>query len=220
MKRYLSILILASAAFAQVAKEANTTYQTEQGRSTVAAGLDGPERDSRQKPKELIAALGITKSMTVADVGTGVGYMLPYLSAAASSVIAEDIFPDFLAKAKEKAKSANLKNVLFVQGQEDNPKIGRGVDLVLILDVYHHFDYPDKMLSNIAASLNSGGRVAIVDYYKRKGAMGGKDSTRALTHIRLDEADVVKEIEGFGYKLVSSKPFLPDVQYLAIFEKK
>ena len=67
---------------------------------------------------------------------------------------------------------------------------------------------------------NPGGRVAIVDYYKRKGAMGGKDSTRALTHIRLDEADVVKEIEGFGYKLVSSKPFLPDVQYLAIFEKK
>ena len=134
--------------------------------------------------------------------------------------MAEDIFPDFLAKAKEKAKSSDLNNVTFILGKEDNPMLGKGLDLVLILDVYHHFDYPGKMLASISSSLNAGGRVAIVDYYKRKGAMGGKDSIRALTHIRLDDADVVKEIEGFGFKLVSSKPFLPDVQYLAIFEKK
>lgn len=208
---------------AQVAKEANTTYQTEQGRAGIAAGLDGPDRDSRQKPKELIVALGITPGMTVADLGTGVGYMLPFLSAATGpkgAVIAEDIFPDYLDKARAKAEKTGLLNVKFVQGKEDDPKLPKGVDLVLILDVYHHFDYPDKMLASIAESLNAGGRVAIVDYYKRKGAMGGKDSARAMTHIRLDEADVVKEIESFGFKVVSSAPFLPGVQYLAIFAKQ
>ena len=220
MKLWIVILSCSWLGFAQVAKEANTVYQTEKGRAGIAAGLNGPERDSRQKPKELIAALGITPSMTVADVGTGVGYMLPYLSRAAKSVVAEDIFPDFLSKAKSTAEGAGLKNVKFVSGKEDDPMLGAGVDLVLILDVYHHFDYPGKMLRSIAASLNIGGRVAIVDYYKRKGAMGGKDSARALTHIRLDEAGVVKEIESFGFKLVSSKAFLPDVQYLAIFVKE
>jgi len=220
LKQLISFFLFCALGQAQVAKDANTTYQTEKGRAGVAVGLDGPERDSRQKPKELIAALGITPKMTVADVGTGVGYMLPFLSAAAKSVVAEDIFPDFLDKAKAKAKSAELKNVRFVHGKEDDPQLGKGIDLVLILDVYHHFDYPDKMLHSIAASLNKGGRVAIVDYYKRKGAMGGKDSDRALTHIRLDEADVVKEIEGYGFKLVSSNAFLPGVQYLAVFEKR
>ena len=220
MKLWIVILSCSWLGFAQVAKEANTVYQTEKGRAGIAAGLNGPERDSRQKPKELIAALGITPSMTVADVGTGVGYMLPYLSRAAKSVVAEDIFPDFLSKAKSTAEGAGLNNVKFVNGKEDDPMLGSGVDLILILDVYHHFDYPGKMLRSIAASLNIGGRVAIVDYYKRKGAMGGKDSARALTHIRLDEAGVVKEIESFGFKLVTSKAFLPDVQYLAIFVKE
>ena len=222
IKHLIVILFLAVQVHAQVAAEANTTYKTEQGRAGIAAGLDGPDRDSRQKPNELIAALGIKPGMTVADVGTGVGYMLPFLSAAAGhmgAVIAEDIFPDYLAKAREKAEKTGLKNVRFVQGKEDDPRLGAGVDLVLILDVYHHFDYPDKMLGGIAASLNPGGRVAIVDYYKRKGAMGGAESTRALTHIRLDEAGVVKEIESFGFTKVSSTPFLPGVQYLAIFAK-
>jgi SAM-dependent methyltransferase len=223
MKYLFSILFLTAQIHAQVAADANKTYQTEQGRAGVAAGLDGPDRDSRQKPKELIAALGIQPGMTVADVGTGVGYMLPFLSAATGAggaVIAEDIFPDYLAKAREKAEKNGLKNVKFIHGKEDDPKLGTGVDLVLILDVYHHFDYPGKMLASIAASLKPGGRVAIVDYYKRKGAMGGADSTRALTHIRLDEADLVKEIESFGFTVISAKPFLPGVQYLAIFSKK
>ena len=124
-------------------------------------------------------------------------------------VRAEILFPPALVAELRDAGGNGLQQL-----------IGKGIDLVLILDVYHHFDYPDKMLHSIAASLNKGGRVAIVDYYKRKGAMGGKDSDRALTHIRLDEADVVKEIEGYGFKLVSSNAFLPGVQYLAIFEKK
>ena len=223
MKHLIALLFLNTQVHAQVAAEANTTYKTEQGRAGIAAGLDGPDRDSRQKPKELIAALGIKPGMTVADVGTGVGYMLPFLSAATGpdgAVVAEDIFPDYLAKARGKAEKTGLKNVRFVQGKEDDPALGTGIDLVLILDVYHHFDYPGKMLASIAASLNAGGRVAIVDYYKRKGAMGGADSTRALTHIRLDEPDVVKEIESFGFAKLSSKPFLPGVQYIAIFAKK
>ncbi len=223
MKHCIAILFLTAQVHAQVAAEANTTYRTEQGRAGIAAGLDGPDRDSRQRPKELIEALGIRPGMTVADVGTGVGYMLPFLSAATGSegkVIAEDIFPDYLAKAREKAEKTGFKNVKFIQGKEDDPKLGTGVDLVLILDVYHHFDYPNKMLASIAASLNPGGRVAIVDYYKRKGAMGGAESTRAITHIRIDEADVVKEIESFGFTSISAKPFLPGVQYLAIFSKK
>ena len=45
--------------------------------------------------------------MTVADVGTGVGYMLPYpepRGGPAGNVIAEDIFDDFLDEAKTRPR--------------------------------------------------------------------------------------------------------------------
>ena len=42
----------------------------------------------------------------------------------------------------------------------------------------------------------------------------------AIGHVRLDDADVVKEVESNGFKLVSNRPFSPGSQYVAIFEKK
>ena len=106
-------------------------------------------------------------------------------------------------------------------GEERNPKLAAdGFDLVLVLDVYHHFDYPAEMLGALHKSLRKGGRLAICEYYKRVGAMGDPTSDRAVKHIRLDEADAIREIEANGFKLVKSAEFNPKSQYLAIFEKK
>ena len=76
---------------AQVAGPANSGYQTEQQRKGVANGLADPARDEKQKPGELMRTMGLQSGMTVADVGTGIGYMLPFLSrrvAPGGSVIA------------------------------------------------------------------------------------------------------------------------------------
>ena len=75
-------LALAGAMSAQVATQANSQYQTGQGRKAMAAGLGSPERDESQKPGDVVRAMGLQTGMTVADVGTGVGYMLPFLSRA------------------------------------------------------------------------------------------------------------------------------------------
>jgi ubiquinone/menaquinone biosynthesis C-methylase UbiE len=208
--------------FGQPAPGANDRYRTPEGRAGMAASLDGEHRDTRQKPKELIAALRIKPGMTVVDIGTGVGYMLPFLSEAVGPrgrVVAEDIFPDFLEKAKQ--KGAQLKNVSFVLGSEKDPNLGTGfADLIFILDAYHHFDYPEEMMSRIRRALKPGGKLAIIDYYKRPGAMANANPNFAVTHIRLDEADVVAQIEGYGYRAVLREVFLPGSQYLALFEKK
>ena len=42
---------------------------------------------------------------------------------------------------------------------------------------------------------------------------------RALTHIRLDMPDVIKEIEANHFQLVSEKEHIPDSQYMLILEK-
>ena len=216
MKLMLTMLWAASA-WAQVATEANRRYQTRESRSGIAASLGGHDREARQKPRELITALEVHKGETVCDLGTGVGFLLPYLSEAVGAkgrLIAEDIFPDFLAQAKDRA--AKLPGVTFVLGTESDPKLpARTCDLVLVLDAYHHFNYPAEILGHIKKSLTASGRLAIVDFYKRPGAMGA--STNAVQHIRLDRDAVISEVEAQGYRAGKSGEHLKDSQYFVVF---
>lgn len=223
MKILIALLVIVSA-FGQAAADANKNYQSTEGRQRMVETLTGEHRDARQKPKELIAALGIKKGMRVADIGTGPGYLVPHLCLAVTgsgAVYAEDIFPDFLAKARERADNNECGHAFMVLGDEKSPKLeANTIDLALVLDAYHHFDYPESMLAGIRSALRAGGRLAIVDYYKRRGAMSNANPDFAIGHVRLDDAGVVKEVEANGFKLVSNKPFLPGSQYMAIFEKK
>ena len=213
-------LALAGALSAQVAGQANAGYKTPEQRQNVAAGLGSPERDQQQKPGQLVHDMGVQKGMTVADVGTGIGYMLPALSHAVGPdghVIAEDIFDDFLAGAKERVANLKLSNVTFVKGTETDPNLPEGqVDEELVLDAYHHFDYPEKMLAALYKALKPGGKLGVVEYYKRPEAM---PNGRAMTHIRLDMPDVIKEIEANHFHLVMEKETIHNSQYMLVLEK-
>jgi len=212
---FAACLALAATAWSQVATEANKNYQTKEGRAALEKGLGNPVRVETQKPEEVVAALGIHPGATVADVGTGVGFMLPYLTKAvgtSGTVFAEDIQNDFLDIARKKAADEKLANVKFILGGETNPNLPPGViDLELVLDSYHHFDYPGKMLAALSASLRAGGRLAIVEYYK---------DTQAPSHIRLDRDAVIQEIEANAFRLASRNDHITAQQYLLIFEKK
>lgn len=218
----LSVAALAAAGlWAQAARDANSNYQTPEGRRAVARGLGSPNRDERQKPRQLVKAMDLGPGMVVADVGTGVGYMLPFLSRAVGKegrVLAQDIFDDFLQGAREKAEKEDLANVTFIKGEPDDPRLPENaVDVILALDSYHHYDYPEKMLAAFHKALRPGGRLAVVEFYRRPNAM---PNGRAMKHIRADQPEVVREIESGGFRLVSSQDHIKDSQYLAIFEKK
>lgn len=225
--RLLIALLAVSAAWAQVAAEANSRYSTpESRREWVARQVARIEdRVRTDKPQELVAALGLKPGMTVVDLGTGVGFMLPYFSAAVGPtgrVLAVDIFEDFLAAAKANA-AKKLDNVDFILGNDKDPKIPLGkADLVFAWDAYHHFDYPEKTVEGVRNALKDGGRFAVVDSYKNDDP----------DHIRLDKADLIKEVEGFGFTLVSTKDRAGkrfddareaakrDNEYIAIFTKR
>src|SRR5208283_3292840 len=177
-------------------EKANAHYATPEQRSAMARGMADPSRDQQQKPRELLASLAIVAGMAVADVGTGPGYMLPFLSEAVGPggrVLAEDIFPDFLEAARRRAGSAHLANVTLVLGTQPDPKLARLRD-----------------------SLKEDGRLAIVDYYRRRGAMPSND---ALEHIRADQPEVIQEVEASGFHLVSKHDHIPNSQYVLVFRK-
>ena len=216
MRRAFLALLACAAAFAQVAEKANSHYRTEEGRAGVAKLLSSADRKRTHKPQELVEALALKPGMTVADLGTGVGFLLPFLSPVVGEsgrVLAQDIFPDFLEQAKGRAASGKLGNVDFVIGSEKNPNLPENaVDVVLSLDAYHHFDYPAEMLAGIARSLCAGGRFVVVDYYKSK--FDDPD------HIRLEVEDVIKEIEAHGFRLIARREHVPERQYMLEFGRR
>jgi ubiquinone/menaquinone biosynthesis C-methylase UbiE len=221
MRRIAVFILLGAGLYGQVAKDANERYQTHEGRMGVAKTLGASDREQRQKPQELVDSMQLRSGMTVADIGTGVGYMLPFLSKAVGAqgrVLAEDIFDDFLAQAKARVADAKLENVAFIKGTEHGPQLPEdSVDVALALDSFHHYDFPADMLAGIHKALKPGGRLVLVEFYKRREAMPGGN---AMQHIRLDKADVVKEVEAHRFRLVSSHDHIPGSQYMAIFEKK
>ncbi len=82
----------------------------------------------------------------VADVGAGSGYFSFRLAKAVGEkgkVLAVDIQPEMLDLIRERAKARKIDNIKPVLGEEKDPKLpADSVDLILMVDVYHEFEYP------------------------------------------------------------------------------
>jgi SAM-dependent methyltransferase len=130
--------------------------------------FEGPERDAWQKPQEVVALLGDVKGKTVADLGAGTGYFLPFLSRAvgeSGKVIAVDIEPDMVRYMKERAARQGLKNVEVRKGEGADPGLQAGSAFrVLIVDVWHHIPERGAYAKKLLSALLPGGAVYIVDF--------------------------------------------------------
>ena len=170
--RWLLVFVVSVSLSAQVATEANESYSSEQFRQNLAKNLDDPERVERDKPDRLVAELGLKEGDVVADIGSGVGFMIPFFLEAIGpegKLYAEDIQQDFLDKIEEKKQARGWDNVETVLGDERSPNLPEGtLDLAFALDAYHHFNYPEETLALIRAAIKPGGRLVIVDFYRSR----------------------------------------------------
>jgi ubiquinone/menaquinone biosynthesis C-methylase UbiE len=139
--------------------------------------LDSPERIAEMKIPELVAKLGVTKEMVIADVGAGSGVLTGPLALATGPrgvVYASDIDPALLSHIEQRAQSARLSNVRTVLGTYTDPKLPQQVDLALMNDVLHHVQDRAGYIQAIARSLKRGGRFAIVDFNADSGPHRGQ----------------------------------------------
>ena len=106
--------------------------------------FDDPARDVWQKPKELVASLDIRRGSVVADLGAGTGYFSRYLAAAVGpdgTVLAVETEPNLVAHLRERAERENTPNVEPVLASPADPRLpAGGVDVILVVDTYHHID--------------------------------------------------------------------------------
>ena len=201
----------------------NDRYKSPEGRAKAIAVFEDPERDSFQAPEEIVKHLALKPGDVVADVGAGTGYMEPFLVPAVGptgKVYAEDITPEFLERLKQKGAQNGWTRVETVLGTETDTSLPRACcDVALAVDAYHHFERPGPMLAAIRGNLRPGGRLVIVDFYRKPNEVFDKLKIDYAKHIRLDMDDVVKEIEGFGFQHLDTQQFLK-LQYYVAFTPK
>jgi SAM-dependent methyltransferase len=133
-----------------------------------APWLERPERTEEERPDLVLAALDLKPGMKVADIGAGSGYYSSRMAERVGNdglVYAVDVQPEMLDILRLQMKLQKVSNVRPVLGSETDPKLPAGaLDLAIMVDVYHEFEYPYEMLAAIVKALKPGGRVAFVEF--------------------------------------------------------
>ncbi|HZF20170.1 MAG TPA: class I SAM-dependent methyltransferase [Burkholderiales bacterium] len=176
--------------------------------------FDDPARDAWQKPQEVIAALAVTPDSTVADIGSGTGYFAVRLARAAPKgrVYGIDTEPSMVKYLDERAKHEGLANLVSIAGRPGDASLPGKVDLVLLVDVYHHIGERESYFGRLRGSLNPGARVAIIDF--RLESPSGPPKRE-----RIGAEQVKGELAKAGFAVAKEHGFLPN-QYFLVFEAK
>ena len=169
-----------------------------------AKEFDDPGRDEWQMPDRVIGELGLRAGQSVADIGAGTGYFSVRLArlSSASTVYAVDIEPSMVQYLKSRAAKEGLTNVVAVQASADSPNLAAPVDVVLIVDTFHHIPNRVEYFRKLRASLKPGGRLAIVDFKKDA-------PTGPPPEFRFTKEQIGSELRQAGYTLAKSYDFLP-----------
>lgn len=181
-----------------------------------APWLDRPERALEENPDAALDALHLKSGMMVADVGAGTGYMSLRLArrvAPGGIVYAEDIQPEMLRLLRQNADRERIGNVQTVLGSETDPKLPSGkLDLILLVDVYHEFSQPQKMLRRMRDALKPDGRLVLVEYRK-------EDPTIPIRpEHKMSVAEVKTEVEAEGFQMSDVIETLPR-QHIIVMTK-
>lgn len=178
------------------------------------AFLDDPARDAYQKPDEVMKALALRPGEVVADIGSGSGYFTVRFARAVGDggrVYAVDISPDMIRHLNRRIRDAGLRNVVTVLSEPDDPLLPEAsVDRFVIVDTWHHVEDRAGYLARLKRMLKPGGQVVHIDFQKRDLPVGPPPA------MKIAREDLVKQMEGAGFRLAAEHDFLP-YQYFLVF---
>jgi ubiquinone/menaquinone biosynthesis C-methylase UbiE len=182
-----------------------------------ASWLDRSERETEEAPDEALDIIGIKRGASVADIGSGSGYMTIRLSKRvgnSGAVYAVDIQQRMLDLLDARLKSSRIANVRLVLGAPDDPRLmPESIELALLVDVYHEFSQPQAMLRRIHDALKPGGRVVLLEYRKED------PSIPIRPEHKMSVSEAKMEVEPEGFRLGRVDDALPR-QHVLIFNRR
>ncbi len=174
--------------------------------------FESKERDAWQKPDEVIKALKLRATDKVTDIGAGTGYFPVRIAKEVSKgrVYAGDIEPNLIRFLTKRKKKEDLTNFYPLLGETHDPLIPEKMNLIMMVDTYHHISERVAYFNRLKADLKKEGRLVIIDFKKGDLPLGPKDK------MKISRLEVIKELEKAGYKLEREEDFLP-YQYFLFF---
>jgi SAM-dependent methyltransferase len=181
-----------------------------------AAWLERPERETEERPAEVIAALGLRGGETVADLGTGSGYFAFRIAprvGPTGRVLAVDVSEGMLEIVRRRALTSGVANVVPVLATDRDPGLAPGsVDVVLMVDVYHELHWPYEVMTAVRRALKPGGRLVLVEYRKEDPRVPIKE-----VH-KMSERQIRREMAAVGFRHLRTIDRLP-WQHVVVFER-
>ncbi|NND95519.1 MAG: class I SAM-dependent methyltransferase [Flavobacteriales bacterium] len=177
--------------------------------------LERPERDEEEDTSKLIKNLDIESYDVIADIGAGSGYHVFRMSPLTKDgkVYAVDIQEEMLEEIRKVRLERGQQNVEVIKGTETSVNLpGGSIDKVLMVDVYHEFEYPREMMESISHALKDDGEIFLVEYR-------GEDAWVPIKKVhKMSKGQAVKEMEAVGFKLKKNIGNLP-WQHCMVFVK-
>jgi len=178
--------------------------------------LERSDREKEENVSNLIQNMRIKSNDTIADIGAGSGYHVFRMAPLAKKglVYAIDIQGEMLMAIERTKESSKIRNVETILGSEKSVYLPKNsVDKILMVDVYHEFNFPVEMIASMKNALKPNGQLFLIEYR-------GEDSKVPIKKIhKMTEKQSVKEMEAAGFVLKRNIDNLP-WQHCMVFVKK
>ncbi|HMD48762.1 MAG TPA: class I SAM-dependent methyltransferase [Bryobacteraceae bacterium] len=217
-------LLSAACALAQqpsitpTAKALNKSFDADASQWTERFEHEG--RAIYDKRVEIIDAMNLKPGMDVADIGAGSGLMSRLIAqrvAPNGTVYAVDIAKNMIDHIAEVAQKENIPNLKPVLGDPKSPKLApNSVDVICIIDSYHHFEYPTDMLAEINKALRPNGMLMLIDFKR----INGVSRDYILNMVRAGEGTFTDEFLNAGFELVDKRDDMFPENYLLKFKHR
>lgn len=177
-----------------------------------AKRFDDPSRDEWQKPEQVLNFIELKPNDKFADLGAGTGYFSTRAAKRVKSgiVYAIDSQPEMLEYIQKRAAAAGLSNIKTHKIDHNHGELPEAVDVILIVNTYHHIFNRVSYFNNLKRWLNPDGKLVVVE---------GKPGTpmEPPLEIRVTKEMIGDELTKAGYAQSAEASFLP-YQYLQVFK--
>jgi SAM-dependent methyltransferase len=177
--------------------------------------LERSDREEEENTSKLLKNMNIQLGDTIADIGAGSGYHVFKMAPMAKIglIYAVDIQSEMLAAMATKKEAGPYKNITLVQGDEQSVNLPENsVDKVLLVDVYHEFNFPLEMIQSIKKAMRPKAQLYLIEYR-------GEDASIPIKELhKMTENQAVKEMKAAGLQLERNITNLP-WQHCMVFVK-
>lgn len=177
----------------------------------LVANFESPDRETWQKPDEVLELLGPLEGRTFMDIGAGTGYFAFRLTQKGAKVISADVDQRFIDYVEEKKKQLGDSLISTRKIPYDSPSLAKAeVTDVIIVDTYHHIEDRVTYFKAVKEGIQAGGRLIVIDFKKEETPHGPP------VHHRFSPEEVKAELEQSGFSDFTVDTQLLPYQYILI----